>query len=88
MADNGVLNIDVHSVVGLVQRSPLKAVELELEGYFSEIQEEFINERHALLPDIQHSGKWKEILHSLQTESLRIPLIDRNYRNTFYHFLN
>ena len=50
---------------------------IQLEGYFSEIQEELINKRHALLPDIQNSGKWKEILHSLQTECLRIPGLRR-----------
>ena len=46
---------------------------LQLETYFSEIQEELFNKKHALIPDIQNSGKWKQILHGLQTSVLRIP---------------
>ena len=46
---------------------------LQLESYFGEIQDELFNKRHALIPDIQNSGKWREMLRGLQTSVLRTP---------------
>ena len=46
---------------------------LQLESYFGEIQDELFNKRHALIPDIQNSGKWRAMLHGLQTSVLRMP---------------
>ena len=46
---------------------------LQLETYLAEIQEELFNKQHALLPDIQNSGKWKQMLLGLQTNVLRMP---------------
>ena len=46
---------------------------LQLESYFGEIQDELFNKRHALIPDIQNSGKWREMLRGLQTSVLRMP---------------
>ena len=49
---------------------------LQLEAYFKEVFDELINKRHALIPDIQNSGKWTQILHGLQQKVLRIPSLD------------
>ena len=46
---------------------------LQLEGCFGEIHDELFNKRHALIPDIQYSGKWREMLRGLQTSVLRMP---------------
>ena len=46
---------------------------MQLQSYFKEVYEELINKRHALIPDIQNSGKWKQILQGLQQRVLQIP---------------
>ena len=51
---------------------------LQLQGCFAEIQEELVNKRHALLPDIQNSGKWKQMLRGLATSVLRMPGLERD----------
>jgi len=37
---------------------------------YAEVYDEIVNKRHALLPDIQNSNKWQNILQGLQTEVL------------------
>jgi len=51
---------------------------LQLESYVGEIQEELFNKRHALIPDIQNSGKWREILRGIRTSVLRMPGLQRD----------
>ena len=51
---------------------------LQLESYIGEIQEEIFNKRHALIPDIQNSGKWRQMLRGLQTSVLHIPGLRRD----------
>ena len=51
---------------------------LQLQGCFAEIQEELLNKRHALLPDIQNSGKWKQMLRGLATSVLRMAGLERD----------
>ena len=46
---------------------------LQLEALYGEVYEELINKRHALIPDIQNSDKWKKILEGLQKHVIRIP---------------
>jgi hypothetical protein len=64
---------------GMVIRDPAHGLRiattkpLQLEDHFRFVYEELIGNRHALIPDIQNSGKWKQILVGLQTQVLRIP---------------
>ena len=51
---------------------------LQLETYFGGIQEELITNRNALIPDIQNSGKWKQLQHGLQTGVLRMPVFSND----------
>ena len=46
---------------------------LHLAGVFEEVFEELINKRHALLPDLSYSGKWKSILLGVQEDTLKMP---------------
>ena len=50
---------------------------LQLEEEFGQVYEELIGEKHALIPDIQHSGKWRLQLQAIQGQCLRIPLLSR-----------
>ena len=64
---------------GMVIRDPAHGLRiattkpLQLEDHFRVVYEELIGNKHALIPDIQNSGKWKQILVGLQTQVLRIP---------------
>ena len=70
--------------VQLVIRDPAHGLRIatckpmQLQSYFKEVYEELINKRHALIPDIQNSGKWRQILHGLQQRVLHIPGHDRS----------
>ena len=46
---------------------------LQLEGLYGHVYEEIINKRHALIPDISNSPKWKELLVGIQSNVLRLP---------------
>jgi hypothetical protein len=45
---------------------------LHADGIFENIWTELFDKRHALVPDIQNSGKWKDMLSAIQIECLRI----------------
>ena len=50
---------------------------LQLESYFKGIQEALWKSEHALIPDIQNSGKWKEVLKGICKATMRIPGLHR-----------
>ena len=51
---------------------------LQLESDLRGIQDELVNEQHALLPDIQDSGKWKSIRRGIQNNKMVIPGLQRD----------
>ena len=65
--------------VSLVIRDPAHGIRiaiqkpLQLESLFKGVYDELIDNRHALIPDIQNSGKWQKILEGIQTSVLRMP---------------
>ena len=67
----------------MVIRDPAHAIRisiqkpLQLEEEFGTVYEELIGKKHALLPDIQNSGKWRLQLQAIQSECLRIPCLKR-----------
>ena len=67
----------------MVIRDPAHAIRiatqkpLQLEEEFGQVYEELIGKRHALIPDIQNSGKWRLQLQAIQSECLRIPCLSR-----------
>lgn len=65
--------------VVLVIRDPAHAIRiaiknpLHLDEVFGKVWEELFNKRHALVPDIQNSGKWKNLLRAIQSEVVAMP---------------
>ena len=45
---------------------------LHRDAVFGNVWEEMFGKRHALAPDIQHSGKWREMIQGLQQDVLKI----------------
>ena len=59
---------DVAHAVRIASMQPL-----HYDVLFGKFWNELFNYRHALVPDIQNSEKWKQILEAIQVECLRIP---------------
>ena len=51
---------------------------LQLVDDFKEIQEALYKNEHSLIPDIQNSGKWKEVLRGISKTAMRIPNLQRD----------
>jgi len=64
--------------VVLVIRDPAHAIRiavskpLHADELFGEVWHELFDKRHALVPDIQHSEKWKELLVRIEEKVLRL----------------
>lgn len=69
--------------VGMVIRDPAHAIRiatakpLQMEDEFGAVYADLIGNKHALIPDIQHSGKWRLQLEAIERECLRIPMLNR-----------
>ena len=67
----------------MVIRDPAHAIRistqkpLQLEEEFGKVYEELIGKRHALIPDIPNSGRWRLQLQAIEGECLRIPCLSR-----------
>lgn len=46
---------------------------LHADALFGEVWTELFSQRHALVPDIQNSGKWKALLEAMQRQVFAIP---------------
>ena len=46
---------------------------MQLVSLYEDVYEELINKRHALIPDLKYSEKWKRLLAGIQTDLLRMP---------------
>ena len=46
---------------------------MQLVRLYEDVYEELINKRHALIPDLKYSEKWKRLLAGIQTDLLRMP---------------
>jgi len=64
---------DMTHCIRIATQKPMQMVEA-----YAEVYDEIVDKRHALLPDIQNSNKWQNILQGIQKEvlqmsSLRLP---------------
>ena len=46
---------------------------MQLVSLYEDVYEELINKRHALIPDLKYSEKWKKLLAGIQADVLRMP---------------
>ena len=46
---------------------------MQLVSLYEDVYEELINKRHALIPDLKYSEKWKKMLAGIQADVLRMP---------------
>lgn len=53
-------------------------VPLRMESMYKEVFDELMNKRHALIPDIKNSGKWKKMLIAIQQQA-RAEALGRNH---------
>ena len=65
-----VIRDPAHGIRIAIQKPP------RLEDVYGKVYEELLNKRHALIPDIQNSGKWQKILEGIQTNVLRMPCME------------
>ena len=61
---------DMAHSIRIATQKPMKMVDA-----FQQVYEEIINNRHALLPDLKNSNKWKLILEALQREVIQMPAL-------------
>ena len=80
--------------VCMLIRDPAHAVRIsiqtpiKIEEMYGAVYKELIGQRHALIPDIQNSGKWRCQLKAIQKECLRIPSLTREgaLKVVLHHF--
>jgi len=66
---NAALTIkDMTHCIRIATQKPMQMVEP-----YAEVYDEIVDKRHALLPDIQNSNKWQNILRGIQKEVLSMP---------------
>ncbi len=59
---------DLTHCIRIATQKPLHIVSI-----YEEVYEEIVNKRHSLIPDIQNSNKWRNILQAIQVELLQMP---------------
>ena len=59
---------------------------LHHDDVFGEVWAQLFDKRHALVPDIQNSEKWQNILQAIQEEVLAIPGVARPIEHVLKHF--
>jgi hypothetical protein len=48
---------------------------MQLVSIYKDVYEELINKRHALIPDLKNSDKWKKLLAGIQTDVIKMPCL-------------
>jgi hypothetical protein len=59
---------DMTHCIRIATQKPMQILEI-----YQDVCSEIVNKRHALIPDIQNSNKWRNILQAVQVELLRMP---------------